>query len=329
MVRTGTANQGAVNVEKYQRSMDRGHSNQCNSKRRYNGLVKLSKFRVGLVQMACSLDPNENLAKAEWRIREAAGNGAQIICVQELYRSQYFCQTETLSTFDLAEPIPGPTTESFSKLAKELDVAIVGSLFERRIAGVYHNSAVVIDAGGELLGLYRKMHIPDDPRFYEKYYFTPGDLGFRCFDTKYARIAPLICWDQWYPEGARLAALGGAQILFYPTAIGFHESDASEAATQHNAWETIQRSHAIANGVFVAAVNRVGHEGPEGDGLQFWGGSFVADPQGRLLAKASDTEETLVVECDPRQIEHVRRNWPFLRDRRIDAYGEIVKRVID
>ena len=197
------------------------------------------------------------------------------------------------------------------------------------MAGVYHNTAAVIDAGGELLGLYRKMHIPDDPRFYEKYYFTPGDLGFRCFDTKYARIAPLICWDQWYPEGARLAALGGAQILFYPTAIGFHESDAAEAATQHNAWETIQRSHAIANGVFVAAVNRVGHEGPEGDGLQFWGGSFVSDPQGRMLAKAGDAEETLVVECDPRQIEHVRRNWPFLRDRRIDAYGGIVKRVID
>jgi N-carbamoylputrescine amidase len=215
------------------------------------------------------------------------------------------------------------------KLAAELDVVIVGSLFERRMAGVYHNTAVVIDAGGELLGLYRKMHIPDDPRFYEKYYFTPGDLGFRCFDTRYARIAPLICWDQWYPEGARLAALGGAQILFYPTAIGFHESDASEAETQHNAWETIQRSHAIANGVFVAAVNRVGHEGPEGDGLQFWGGSFVSDPQGRMLAKAGKGEETLIVECDPRTIEHVRRNWPFLRDRRIDAYGPIVNRVID
>jgi N-carbamoylputrescine amidase len=291
--------------------------------------VKQSKFRVGLIQMACSLDPNENLAKAEWRIREAAGKGAQIICVQELFRSQYFCQTEDLSRFDLAETIPGPTTESFIKLAAELDVAIVGSVFERRMAGVFHNTAVVIDAGGTLLGLYRKMHIPDDPRFYEKYYFTPGDLGFRCFDTRYARIAPLICWDQWYPEGARLAALGGAQILFYPTAIGFHHSDAAEAPTQHDAWETIQRSHAIANGVYVAAVNRVGHEGPKDDGLEFWGGSFVTDPQGRMLAKAGDAEETLIVECDPRVIESVRRNWPFLRDRRIDAYGPIVNRVID
>src|SRR5450759_4023230 len=299
------------------------------SKRRYNGLVKQAKFRVGLIQMACSLDPNENLAKAEWRIREAAAKGAQIICLQELFRSQYFCQTEDLATFDLAEPIPGPTTESFTKLAAELNVVIVASVFERRMAGVYHNTAVVIDAGGALLGLYRKMHIPDDPRFYEKYYFTPGDLGFRCFDTRYARIAPLICWDQWYPEAARLAALGGAQILLYPTAIGFHHSDAAEAATQHNAWETIQRSHAIANGVYVAAVNRVGHEGPAGEGLEFWGGSFVSDPQGRMLAKAGDTEETLMVECDPRVIESVRRNWPFLRDRRTDAYGPIVNRVID
>jgi N-carbamoylputrescine amidase len=279
--------------------------------------------------MACSPDPAENLAKAEWRIRDVAAKGAQIVCVQELFRSPYFCQTENIATFDLAETIPGPTTESFTKLARELDIVIVASIFERRMAGVFHNTAAIIDAGGELLGLYRKMHIPDDPRFYEKYYFTPGDLGFRCFDTKYARLATLICWDQWFPEGARLAALGGAQILFYPTAIGFHHSDAAEAATQHNAWETVQRSHAIANGVYVAAVNRVGHEGPEGDGLQFWGGSFVSDPQGRLLAKAGDAEENLVVECDPRVIESVRRNWPFLRDRRIDAYAPIVNRVID
>jgi N-carbamoylputrescine amidase len=305
------------------------HSGPNDTKRRYNGLVKQAKFRVGLIQMACSLDPNENLAKAEWRIREAAAKGAQIICLQELFRSQYFCQTEALATFDLAEPIPGPTTESFTKLAAELNVVIVASVFERRMAGVYHNTAVVIDAGGALLGLYRKMHIPDDPRFYEKYYFTPGDLGFRCFDTRYARIAPLICWDQWYPEAARLAALGGAQILLYPTAIGFHHSDAAEAATQHNAWETIQRSHAIANGVYVAAVNRVGHEGPAGEGLEFWGGSFVSDPRGRMLAKAGEAEETLIVECDPRAIESVRRNWPFLRDRRTDAYGPIVQRVID
>ncbi len=279
--------------------------------------------------MACSLDPNENLAKAEWRIREAAAQGAQIICVQELYRSQYFCQTENLAIFDLAETIPGPTTNSFTALARELQVVIVGSLFERRMAGVFHNTAVVIDADCELLGLYRKMHIPDDPRFYEKYYFTPGDLGFRCFDTRYARIAPLICWDQWFPEAARLASLAGAQVLLYPTAIGYHISDAAEAAAQHNAWEIIQRAHAISNGVYVAAVNRVGYEGPDGDGLQFWGGSFVSDPQGRMLAKAGEGEETLVVECDPRVIESVRRNWPFLRDRRIDAYGAIVKRVID
>jgi N-carbamoylputrescine amidase len=305
------------------------HVTHNDSKRRYNGLVKQSKFRVGLIQMACSLDPNENLAKAEWRIREAAGKGAQIICVEELFRSQYFCQTEDLAAFDLAESIPGPTTESFTRLAVELNVVLVASVFERRMAGVFHNTAVVIDAGGALLGLYRKMHIPDDPRFYEKYYFTPGDLGFRCFDTRFARIAPLICWDQWYPEAARLAALGGAQILLYPTAIGFHHSDASEAGTQQSAWETIQRSHAIANGVYVAAVNRVGHEGPAGEGLTFWGGSFVSDPQGRMLAKAGDAEETLIVECDPRAIESVRRNWPFLRDRRTDAYAQIANRVID
>jgi len=292
-------------------------------------MVKLEKFNVGLTQMACSSDLDANLAKAEALIREAAKRGAQIICVQELFRSEYFCQTENIDTFNLAEPVPGPTTENFTRLARELDVAIVGSIFERRMAGVYHNTAFVADAGGELLGLYRKMHIPDDPRFYEKYYFTPGDLGFRCFDTKYARIAPLVCWDQWYPEGARLAALGGAQVLFYPTAIGFHESDAGEAQHQENAWETIQRSHAIANGVYVASINRIGHEGPAGDGLQFWGGSFVADPQGRMLAKAGTGEEVLVVECDPARIEHVRRNWPFLRDRRIDAYGEITRRVID
>src|ERR1700723_347613 len=278
--------------------------------------------------MACSKDPAENLAKAEWRIREAAGKGAQIISVQELFRSQYFCREERAELFDLAEPVPGPTSESFSRLARELKVAIVGSVFERRTAGVYHNTALAIHADGQLLGLYRKMHIPDDPLYFEKYYFTPGDLGFRCFDTRYARIAPLVCWDQWYPEAARLAALGGAQGLFYPTAIGWHPSEKAEyGVAQHDAWRTIQRSHAIANGIYVAAVNRVGYEGPPGHGLEFWGSSFVADPFGQLIAEAStDREEILIMECDPRHMEDVRRNWPFLRDRRIDAYAPILQR---
>ena len=293
--------------------------------------MQRSKFRIGLVQMACSRDPNQNLAKAEWRIREAAGNGAQIVCLQELFRSQYFCREEDPGLFDLAEPVPGPTTGSFARLAAELQVALVGSVFERRAAGVYHNTALVIDADGSLLGTYRKMHIPDDPGYYEKYYFTPGDLGFPCFDTRFARVAPLICWDQWYPEAARLAALAGAQVLVYPTAIGWHPAEKSrDGAAQFDAWRTIQRAHAIANGLYVAAVNRVGHEGPPETGLEFWGGSFVADPFGQLLAEAShDREETLIVECDPRRIEEVRRNWPFLRDRRIDAYGPILSRVIE
>ena len=293
--------------------------------------MQRSKFRVGLIQAACARDPNENLAKAEWRIREAAGNGAQIICVEELFRSQYFCREEKAELFDLAESIPGPTTASFTALARELEVVIIASVFERRAAGVYHNTAVVIDADGSIAGLYRKMHIPEDPLYFEKYYFTPGDLGFRCFDTRYARLAPLVCWDQWYPDAARLAALGGAQVLFYPTAIGWHPAEKAEhGAAQHDAWRTIQRSHAIANGLYVAAVNRVGYEGPPGNGLEFWGGSFVADPFGQVLAEASsDREETLIVECDPRRIEEVRRNWPFLRDRRIDAYSGICSRVID
>jgi N-carbamoylputrescine amidase len=293
--------------------------------------VQRSKFRIGLIQMACSKDPNENLAKAEWRIREAAGKGAQIVCVQELFRSQYFCQREDAALFDLAEPVPGPTSESFARLARELQVAIVGSVFERRAAGVYHNTALVVDADGSLLGIYRKMHIPDDPGYYEKYYFTPGDLGFPCFDTRFARVAPLVCWDQWYPEAARLAALAGAQVLFYPTAIGWHPAEkARDGAAQLDAWRTIQRAHAIANGLYVAAVNRVGYEGPPETGLEFWGGSFVVDPFGQVLAEAShDREETLVVECDPRRIEEVRRNWPFLRDRRIDAYTGIVSRLIE
>jgi N-carbamoylputrescine amidase len=297
--------------------------------------VHQHKFRLGLIQMACSPDPAENLAKAEWRIREAAAPkgqpGAQIVCVQELFRSQYFCREERAELFDLAEPIPGPTSECFARMAAELSIVIVGSVFERRAAGVYHNTALVIDADGSLLGLYRKMHIPDDPLYFEKYYFTPGDLGFRSFDTRYARIAPLVCWDQWYPEAARLAALSGAQVLFYPTAIGWHPSEKAQfGQAQHDAWRTIQRAHAIANGLYVAAVNRVGYEGPPQHGLEFWGASFVADPFGRVLAEASHTaEEILVVECDPRQIEEVRRNWPFLRDRRIDAYGPISSRIID
>ncbi|MFB3776760.1 MAG: carbon-nitrogen hydrolase [Bryobacteraceae bacterium] len=287
-----------------------------------------SKFRVGLVQMACSADPNQNLAKAEWRIREAAGRGAQIVCLQELFRSQYFCREEKAELFALAEPVPGPTTEALARLTRELNVAIVGSVFERRGPGVYHNTAVVIDAGGALLGLYRKMHIPDDPLYYEKFYFAPGDLGVPRFDTRFARIAVQVCWDQWFPEGARLAALGGASIVFYPTAIGWHPSEKEEhGATQLDAWRTVQRGHAIANGIYVAAVNRVGVEGPPEAALEFWGHSFVADPMGKMIAKApTDQEETLVVECDPRQVEQVRRQWPFLRDRRIDAYGPILER---
>jgi N-carbamoylputrescine amidase len=289
------------------------------------------QFRVGLIQMACSRDPSENLAKAEWRIREAAGKGAQIICLQELFRSQYFCREENARLFDLAEPVPGPSTEALARLARELNVVVIGPVFEKRAPGVYHNTAAVIDAGGALLGLYRKMHIPDDPLYFEKFYFTPGDLGFRNFDTRYGRISTLICWDQWYPEAARLAALGGAEILFYPTAIGWHPSEKAQfGAAQHDAWRTIQRAHAIANGIFVAAVNRVGFEGPPDQGLEFWGASFVADPFGQVLAEAShDREETLVVECDRRRIDEVRRNWPFLRDRRIDAYSGILTRLID
>ncbi len=288
-------------------------------------------FRVGLVQMSCSPAPSENLAKAQQRIREAASRGANIVCLQELFRSQYFCREENADFFTLAEPIPGPSTDSLSKLARELGVVIVVPLFEQRAAGLYHNTAAVIDADGALLGLYRKMHIPDDPLYYEKFYFTPGDLGFPNFDTRFGRIAVLVCWDQWYPEGARLASLRGAKILFYPTAIGWHPAEkAQHGAAQLDAWRTIQRSHAIANGIFVAAVNRVGFEGPRESGLEFWGSSFVADPFGQLLAEApTDKEVTLVVECDLRRMEEVRRNWPFLRDRRIDAYSPILERWLD
>jgi len=281
--------------------------------------------------MACAKDPNENLAKAEWRVREAAGRGAQIVCLQELFRSEYFCQTERADAFDLAEPIPGPSTEALAKLAKDLGVVIIGSLFERRMAGVYHNTAVVIDADGALLGSYRKMHIPDDPRFYEKYYFTPGDLGVRRFDTRYARVAPLVCWDQWYPEAARLTAMQGAEILFYPTAIGWHPAEKQQlGAQQHNAWETIQRAHAIANGCYVVVPNRIGHEKLSEDGIEFWGQSFVAGTSGEILAKApTDKEEVLVIPLDLGRVDVTRTHWPFLRDRRVDAYGELTRRLID
>ena len=289
------------------------------------------KFRVGLVQMKCSTDRGENLAKGVSRIREAASRGAQMICLPELFRSQYFCREENAELFALAEPVPGPTTESLSRLARELNVVIVAPVFERRAPGLYHNSAAVIDADGSLLGIYRKMHIPDDPLYYEKFYFTPGDLGFPNFDTRYGRIAVLVCWDQWYPESARLASLRGAHILFYPTSIGWHPSEKQQyGASQLDAWRTIQRAHAIANGIFVAVVNRVGFEGPPDSGLEFWGASFVADPFGQVLAEAATTnEETLVVECDPRRMEEVRRNWPFLRDRRIDAYSPLLERWLD
>jgi N-carbamoylputrescine amidase len=281
--------------------------------------------------MACSVDPNENLAKAIWRIREAAGRGAQIVCLQELFRSQYFCRDENAGLFDLAESIPGSSTDALCGLASELGIVIIGSLFERRAAGVYHNTAAIIDADGTLLGIYRKMHIPDDPLYFEKFYFTPGDLGFRAFDTRFGRVAALVCWDQWFPEAARLAALSGAQVLFYPTAIGWHPAEKEQyGAAQHDAWRTVQRAHAIANGIYVAAVNRVGFEGPPEHGLEFWGGSFVAEPFGQVISEAPhDREDILIAECDPRRIEEVRRNWPFLRDRRIDAYGPICKRVLD
>ena len=292
-----------------------------------------SRFKVGLVQMAMSPEPAKNLDRAVARVKEARGAGADVVCLPELFRSQYFCQREDASLFDLAEPVPGPTTEAIGRAAKETGAVVVAPIFERRAPGLYHNSAAIIDADGQLRGLYRKMHIPDDPAFYEKFYFTPGDLGFRAFDTQAGRIGTLICWDQWYPEGARLTALQGAAILFYPTAIGWHphEKEAFGAA-QRDAWRIIQRSHAIANGVYVAAVNRVGHEKPlpDGAGLEFWGTSFLADPFGVVLAEAStDKEEIVVGEVDLARLEDVRRNWPFLRDRRIDAYGGIDKRFLD
>ncbi len=295
-------------------------------------------YRIGVVQMSCTPDPDDNLEKAATMVRDAARQGANVICLPELFRAQYFCQREDTALFDLAEPIPGPSTDRLAEVARDEKVTIIASLFERRAAGLYHNTAATLGTDGAILGLYRKMHIPDDPLYYEKYYFTPGDLGYRALDTAFGKIGTLVCWDQWYPEGARITALQGANVLFYPTAIGWHPYEKAEhGAAQCDAWQTIQRSHAIANGVYVASPNRVGIEHGdilgnrvEGPGLEFWGGSFIADPFGRVLAKAShDKEEILIAEVDLRLLEDQRRNWPFLRDRRIDSYQPIVHRFLD
>jgi len=288
--------------------------------------------RLGLLQTSCSPDPKANLRKTLLMVGRAARRGAQIICTQELFRSQYFCQSEDHEHFKLAEPIPGPGTDAFQRLARKHGVVIVASLFERRAPGVYHNTAAIIDADGSLLGLYRKMHIPDDPHYYEKFYFTPGDLGFRAWQTRHGKIGVLICWDQWYPEAARLTAMHGAQVLLYPTAIGWHPAEKkTEGPKQQAAWELVQRGHAIANGCYVAAVNRIGHERPAGgSGLEFWGQSFVAGTSGEILARASvGKEEILIVPVDLEQVDRTRTHWPFLRDRRIDAYDGLTRRLLD
>ncbi len=289
--------------------------------------LKSNSVGVGLVQMRCGQKPEASLKKAIARVEEAAKRGANIVCLQELFRSPYFCQTEDTALFKLAETIPGPSTDALSEVARQKKVVIIASLFEKRTAGIYHNTAVIIDADGKIAGKYRKMHIPDDPLYYEKYYFTPGDLGFITHHTKYAEVGALVCWDQWFPEAARLTALSGAQLLFYPTAIGWLPDETEEVnQAQHSAWETIQRAHAIANGLYVVVVNRVGREG----NLTFWGQSFVADPFGRIIAKASaDKEEVLVVDCDLDKIEETRQHWPFLRDRRIDFYAPLSSRFLD
>jgi N-carbamoylputrescine amidase len=308
-------------------------------------MEKARKYNVGLVQMRMGAEPEANFASAAGHIHEAVRLGANIVCLPELFRTQYFCQREELALFDLSEEIPGPSTARLAEVARELRVAIIASLFERRAPGLYHNTAVTLNADGAIVGVYRKMHIPDDPLYHEKYYFAPGDLGFQAVDTAFGRVGTLVCWDQWYPEAARLTALQGAEALFYPTAIGWHPAEKDEfGAAQYEAWQTIQRAHAIANGVYVAGVNRVGLEHgeiklPHGDvlgnrdtgpGLEFWGGSFLADPFGRVIAKAShDAEEILIGEIDLGLIEETRRNWPFLRDRRIDAYGPLTKRFLD
>jgi N-carbamoylputrescine amidase len=291
----------------------------------------MSKVTLGLLQHACSASPAKNLEKTLALAERAAKKGANIICTQELFRSQYFCQSEDHENFKLAESIPGPSTEAFQKLAKKHGVVVIASLFEKRASGLYHNTAAIIDADGKLLGIYRKMHIPDDPLYYEKFYFTPGDTGFKAWKTKFGKIGVLICWDQWYPEGARLTALQGAEILFYPTAIGWHPKEKKKyGANQHGAWETIQRAHAVANGCYVAVTNRVGHEKPVGgDGIEFWGQSFVAATSGQIIAKAgAKKEEILLVPIDLANVDVTRTHWPFLRDRRIDAYGDLTKRYI-
>ncbi len=293
---------------------------------------KSRQVTLGLLQHACTPDPRENLATCLAAADRAGKDGAQIICTQELFRSQYFCQAEKHEYFKLAEKIPGPSVEAFQKVARKRKAVVIASLFEKRAEGLYHNTAVVIDADGSFLGIYRKMHIPDDPLYYEKFYFTPGDTGFRAWDTRYGRLGVLVCWDQWYPEGARLTALQGAEILFYPTAIGWHPSEKAEYGTnQHGAWELIQRSHAVANGCYVASVNRIGVETPEGgDGIEFWGQSFVAGTSGQILAKASVAKpENLLVQIDLEKVDTTRTHWPFLRDRRIDAYGDLTRRFID
>ena len=298
-----------------------------------------SHATLGLVQMACGPSPPENLDRALHGIAEAAALGAEIVCLPELFQTQYFCQEEHTDRFDLAEPVPGPATRALGAAARRHGAVVVGSVFERRTAGIYHNTAVVLDADGELLGIYRKLHIPDDPLYYEKFYFTPGDLGVRVFETRFGRVAPLVCWDQWFPEAARLAALAGAEYLVYPTAIGWHPGEKEAwGALQHDAWRTVQRAHAIANGAFVASVNRVGAERPldgspsrplDYEGLEFWGRSFVADPRGKILLEAGSAPEVAVVRCDRRAVEGARRDWPFLRDRRIDAYGGLTRRARD
>ena len=289
-------------------------------------------LKIALLQTRCEENPQENLKHTLKLAEEAGSQGAKIICTNELFRSQYFCQSEDHKYVDLAEEIPGPSTEAFSAIARKYQAVVIASLFEKRASGLYHNTAVIIDADGSFLGLYRKMHIPDDPLYYEKFYFTPGDVGFKTWQTRYGKIGVLICWDQWYPEAARLTALQGAEILFYPTAIGWHPSEKEKyGRNQHGAWETIQRAHAVANGCYVAAINRVGLERPiGGDGIEFWGQSFVAGTSGQILQKASvDQEEILYAELDMDDVNTTRVHWPFLRDRRIDAYGDIVRRFID
>ncbi|MGA3053774.1 MAG: carbon-nitrogen hydrolase [Candidatus Korobacteraceae bacterium] len=294
-------------------------------------------FQIGVVQMSCTPEPEQNLERAIAHIRGAAARGAEVVCLPELFQTQYFCQREDIALFDLAESIPGPATARLGDLARELKITIVASLFERRAPGIYHNTAAILNADGKLAGIYRKMHIPDDPLYYEKYYFTPGDLGFKAFDTGAGKIGTLVCWDQWYPEAARLTALQGANVLFYPTAIGWHPDEKAQyGEAQYDAWKTMQRAHAIANGVYVAVPNRVGFETGNirgkvapGKGLEFWGGSFIADPFGQVIAQAShDKEEVLIAEVDLQRIEEVRRNWPFWRDRRVDAYGPITQRFL-